>query len=84
MGVKCSPTRLLWFVVSFCEPSDVAVMLQGFSILGLVIWVVLFGIWMLIQFSSFLACQGCLLSMLSMNMLDFIVLLSYQFFIPVP
>ena len=50
MGVKCSPTRLLWFVVSFCEPSDVAVMLQGFSILGLVIWVVLFGIWLLIQF----------------------------------
>jgi len=50
MGVKCSPTRLLWSVVSFCEPSDVAVMLQGFSILGLVIWVVLFGIWLLIQF----------------------------------
>ena len=84
MGVKCSPTRLLWFVVSFCEPSDVAVMLHGCSLLclchmGSFVWHLVAN-----SVSSVMACQGCLLSMLIMNMLDFIVLLSYQFFIPVP
>lgn len=49
-----------------------------------VIWVVLFGIGLLVQFPSVLSCERCLLSMLIMKMLDFVVLLSLPSFNPVP